>query len=53
LIAGMTGAAASAHSYGQVGGMLAGIPASLIALRQTLVKHGASLAALQRTSTVD
>lgn len=48
-MAAMSGSATSAHIYGQVGGILAGIPASLIALKQTLVKHGAAIAALQRT----
>lgn len=50
VIATMSGAPTSAHVYGQLGGMLAGIPASLISMKQTLAKHGAAIAALQRTS---
>lgn len=48
--AAMSGSMTSAHVYGQIGGLLAGIPASLLAMKQTLVKHGAAIAALQSTS---
>lgn len=48
--AAVPGSTASAHMYGQAAGVLASIPASLIAMKQTLAKHGAAIAALHRTS---
>lgn len=47
-IAAASGSPAYAHGYGQIGGLLAGIPASLIAMKQTLAKHGTAIAALQQ-----
>lgn len=44
--AAVSGSTASAQGYGQIGGLLAGLPASLIAMKQALVKHAAAIAVL-------